>query len=716
HAGPDFVEVIVRQVFLDRVMHHDRFYMAEMQARRMELERAAYLASAAGNFGLLQSTRREMDDLRLRQGWVQTRMGRYEAETARLKGRSHGFPGGTNSATGLYKGISSALLTHENAGAQADFQRHIKKQVELQSQFAGVVGGRVGEIRADMAAAKSPQERLAFRKNLDDVMTQLSAGKGFIPEKDRKLGSLVSKLAAEKDPERAEKLRDELRTDMGRLPVKRDRDHMGSEQLVKLTGGLSRVADPAKRMDFEKQAKELQESIQKRKEIQESKAKLDTLAERAGDAGRGPDRNREVVNELQNIVTKQPPVEGAKDPLSVLQRQIHNDAKQLIERGRPEPGRPQPTPDTMKKAQPEIPSGGTVPSAPGIIPPGVRPHVGGEPPMPGVVPGRHPEDGSKPGMRGGPQAPPGTTQPSLQPLVPGDRPPKDQGDAGRRGPEPSKGQEPPVKLQPQPAGPDPKDRPPTTTLPEGRPQDRLDRGKPGQEPGRRPEQVQPPRQPAEGLKPPEPPKRDQPQPVVRPEDVRKPAPETRPAPVRPPVEQVRPPEPPKRDTAPSRRIDESVRPKPESPRPPDVRRPEIQRPPDPAPAERRVAPTPQSRQEPVRRPEQVMPRPERSRPEADRPTPPREIRREPSPEPRTQPAERPREPRPQVQPERQMPKPSREERAPRPQSVRPPEPAQAPRQMNRPSEPSSPGGGRPQPGPQPPSRPEDRGAGGAQKK
>ncbi|MFH0824851.1 MAG: hypothetical protein V2B18_19025, partial [Pseudomonadota bacterium] len=265
HAGPDFVEVIVRQVFLDRVMHHDRFYMAEMQARRMELERAAYLASAAGNFGLLQSSRREMDDLRLRQGWLQTRMGRYEAETARLKGKSHGFPGGTNSATGLYKGISSALLTHENAGAQADFQRHIKKQVELQSQFAGVVGGRVGEIRADMAAAKSPQERLAFRKNLDEVMTQLSAGKAFIPEKDRKLGSLVSKLAAEKDPERAEKLRDELRTDMGRLPVRRDRDHVGSEQLVKLTGGLSRVADPAKRMDFEKQAKELQESIQKRK-------------------------------------------------------------------------------------------------------------------------------------------------------------------------------------------------------------------------------------------------------------------------------------------------------------------------------------------------------------------------------------------------------------------------------------------------------------------
>lgn len=355
--GPDVIRVYVMQVLLQRSLYYDNYYWNSFNARRHEYYDVLYAAQLAGNRRLIAQTQQQLDYLRIRQNLLGRGIHRLQQRVRSLDGR---LPRNAQNQA-ILGTIYNSLDSAKNIRIANRFRDRIQNQVQIQNRLAGNTAQELVDLRARVAEARDPRQRLKLRRNLEQFRDTIREGRLPIQEKNADVKSILAKVAKTENPDQLENLQKQLGQKLGRQEVTQQAPLVNQSQLNELKQRVER-ANPAARRHVDRILQNLQQARRQRQEIETAQEKMNKAMSEAA-ATKDESRREQLLRQAVEF-TKKPSQGTLRGPLQALQEQQRLQSQLLgREKGKEREQALQRLRElTNKQAQ-------TIPRPPGMVPP-----------------------------------------------------------------------------------------------------------------------------------------------------------------------------------------------------------------------------------------------------------------------------------------------------------------------------------------------------------
>ena len=278
---PHAFEVYCRHAFLRRALFHDRNRFHDLRMRRRELFNMMHVAQRTGQVSLLRKLQRDLDLLNTRTDLASRRIRRMQQRDARFEQQigklGKRLPKGAN----LRQAITASLASRQNLKAADSFREKLQNDMRLQDRLAAVSRNELAKVRAQIAGEKDPAKRMALRAQMAGIRANLSAGRVPIPQGDRDLRGLMTKLEKDKNLKHQEEIRARMLKDLQRNRQAQLDPAVTPKEIRALKKDVDRLSNPGTRQVLDRRLNEVERSFQTREQFEKQRDQMERLAERA---------------------------------------------------------------------------------------------------------------------------------------------------------------------------------------------------------------------------------------------------------------------------------------------------------------------------------------------------------------------------------------------------------------------------------------------------
>jgi hypothetical protein len=323
-VDPVVVEIYVKQVIFNKVIHFDRYWLNDLRTKRHQLENLIYLAQVSGDRSALINAQRELDFLRIREKFASKRIQNLEHRVRDLELKDKEFSGRLPRGANFYQKIDRAFTSPNNVNTYNTFKTKTRNDFDYQSKIAGIAGREVRELKNQLGIERDPHNRLVLNNELMKFQKEMLQGKLPLNVKNPEIRQVITQIAKERDPQKLEKLQQKL-AHASPSDMPRSNDFITADQLSGLQKRVKELPNPQLQQDFERKVTDLQRSVDEVKKAERNFDQIEKLSHEAATT-RDPNTRKRLLDQLENV-TKQIP-SGAPGSIQLMNR-LHGLESQL---------------------------------------------------------------------------------------------------------------------------------------------------------------------------------------------------------------------------------------------------------------------------------------------------------------------------------------------------------------------------------------------------
>jgi hypothetical protein len=313
--GPDVIRVYVTLALSQSSLYYDQYDWNDSAVREREYYDVLYAAQLAGNTRLIAQTQRQLDYLRVRQDLMARRIHHLQAKIGSLE---TALPRRGHASGTILAALTNSLNSPQNIDVARSLRQRVKNDLHIQKQLAGNATEELLGLRARLAQARDPQDRMHLRQSLSQLRGSIREGKLPLPEKQGEVKSLLEQLPKARKPEQLDSLQNELVRRLGKPTVMQESGVIDPARLNELKQHVEKTAGPEERKQVVDRLQNLQKTRQQREEIESARKKMDEMISRAAET-QDEAKRAELLNQAHQLA--KPGVSPLWGPLPAVREQ-----------------------------------------------------------------------------------------------------------------------------------------------------------------------------------------------------------------------------------------------------------------------------------------------------------------------------------------------------------------------------------------------------------